>query len=522
MAFSPWKEKSPNLVYGLIDQAAAEMSWVGASSRTSRPAAKRTPVMTWARGAKLLCARHWPLASLMSSNARGNTASRDTALRFAGDTVRAAGHGLTNRARIHVHAVNAAVGTIRGAVMTADHGFPKPTAMSGQPKREGAARGRQGSRTILALLALLLAPLRHAVAAIRSNPRAPIPIAASAPIQPWRVRLLWEFDAMDTASGGRVHGWKAPALIDLRLSEHGPLREGLSSDWHVDLIRILGSNPSRDAGDIQVLDNLSAHHAWRLYRAFWQVSDTRAHWAVRLGWQGYDELFGLVPDGGDLLNSSFGQMPTSSQAGTPIWPQTAPGISVRWHPLAFYVMAGLWSGVPRDPGIPQGWNLPRRGDGSLQVLEVGLDHHARYKLALGTWALHRSGVAQQAHRGVYALADVVLLGAGRARRLGGFLQWGQTQPYLSAVGRYLGAGLRLRTRRHGRVSVGVARALLSPAFRLRHPGSARAETVYELTWRAHLNAHVSLQPDLQYIVHPGLAPQATHALEIGLRVNGSF
>ncbi|WP_297926641.1 carbohydrate porin [Metallibacterium sp.] len=367
-----------------------------------------------------------------------------------------------------------------------------------------------------------LAPAADAADPATNNLHAPIPLTASSKTQPWRVRLLWAFDVMDTASGGRARGWKAPALIDLRLTRHQRLQSGLDSYWHVDLIGIFGSNPSRDAGDIQVLDNLAAHHAWRLYRAFWQVGDVREHWALRLGWQGYDGLFGLVPDAGDLLNSSFGQMPTSSQVGTPIYPQTAPGVSARWHPDAFYVMAGLWSGVPRDPGIPQGLNLPRRGDGGLQALELGLDRHGRYKLALGAWALHRAGVAQQAHRGVYALADIVLLGAGSARHLGGFVQWGQTQPYQSAIGRYVGAGLRLDTRRHGRVSLGMARALLSPSFRLQHPGSARAETAYELTWRKRIDAQLALQPDVQYIVHPALAPRAGHALEIGLRVDGSF
>ena len=115
-----------------------------------------------------------------------------------------------------------------------------------------------------------------------------------------------------------------------------------------------------------------------------------------------------------------------------------------------------------------------------------------------------------------------MLGAGNARHLGGFVQWGQTQPYQSAIGRYVGAGVRWTTRRHGRVSLGMARALLSPSFRLQHPGSARAETAYELTWRKRIDAQLALQPDVQYIVHPALAPRAGHALEIGLRVDGSF
>ena len=393
-------------------------------------------------------------------------------------------------------------------------------------KRESARRHRRDrpplwQHALLATLAAVAFALPSAAAVGGTGVRAPVPIRLTGRIHPWRVRLLWAFDAMDTASGGRARGWKAPALIDLRLTKHGKLQDGMDSYWHVDLIRILGSNPSRDAGDVQTLDNLAARHAWRLYRAFWQVGDVRGHWALRLGWQGYDELFGLVPDGGDLLNSSFGQMPTSSQAGTPIWPQTAPGISARWHPDVFYVMAGLWSGVPRDPSLQQGWNLPRAGDGALQALELGLSRHARYKLAVGAWRLTRGAAREQAHRGVYALADVTLLNLGR-RHLGGFAQWGQTPPLQSPIGRYVGAGLRWCTVHHGRISAGIARAVLSPAFRALQTAAPRAETAYELTWRLRATPRLTLQPDLQYIVHPALAPHAAHALEIGLRVDGSF
>ena len=373
--------------------------------------------------------------------------------------------------------------------------------------------------------AATLAPTAEAPGARRTlhanNPRTPIPLRVRRSEHAWRARVLWAFDLMDTASGGRARGWKAPLLIDLRLTQHRRLAHGLDSYAHIDLIRIAGSNPSHDAGDVQTLDNLAAHHAWRLYRAFWQLRDTRQRWTLRLGWQGYDELFGLVPDGADLLNSSFGQIPTGSQAGMPIWPQTAPGISARWHPDAFYMMAGLWSGVPRDPSLQQGWNLPRAGDGALQALELGLSRHARYKLAVGAWRLTRGAAREQAHRGVYALADVTLLNLGR-RRLGGFAQWGQTPPLQSPIGRYVGAGLRWCTVHHGRISAGIARAVLSPAFRAQQIAAPRAETAYELTWRLRATPRLTLQPDLQYIVHPALAPHAAHALEIGLRVDGSF
>ncbi len=393
-----------------------------------------------------------------------------------------------------------------------------------------ACGDRPPDRPCVLLWALLAAVMLAAPSAACAHTaqdagvRAPLPMVLAGSAHPWHLQLMWTFDLMDTAAGGRARGWKAPGVIDLRLTRHQHLRSGLDSRWHIDLIRILGSNPSRDAGDAQVLDNLAAHHAWRLYRAFWQLGDPRRHWALRLGWQGYDESFGLVPAGSNLINSSFGQMPTGSEAGMPIWPQTAPGISARWHPGALYLQAGLWSGTPRDPGLPQDWNLPRRGDGGLQALELGLDRIGRYKLAVGAWALHRPGAAGQAHRGTYALADARLFEGARGSRLSGFLQWGRTRPGSSAVGRYRGAGLRWTptASAHGRLSLGIARAALSAAFRAGHPAAAATETAYEVTWRQRINTHLSVQPDLQYIAHPALAPTRDYALVIGVRVDGRF
>ncbi len=383
--------------------------------------------------------------------------------------------------------------------------------------RHGGARTR--AVAVLALVALCAAGNGHAAAA--GGARAPVTLGLPRATHGWKARLLWATDLMDAVVGGRAHGWKVPLLVDLRVTAHRRLGDALESYTHIDLIRIAGSNPSRDAGDLQTLDNLAAHHAWRLYRAFWQLHDPARHWTLRLGWQGYDELFGLVPDGADLINSSFGQMPTGSQAGLPIWPQTAPGIAARWHPGAFYVLGGLWSGVPRDPAVGHGLNLPRHGDGALQALETGLYRRGSYKLALGLWRLHRGAALAAAHQGVYALADVTLLhGGGEA--LGGFLQWGRTRPGVDAVSRYLGCGLRLTTAAHSRISLGIARARLATGYRRRHAGAPRAETAFELTWRMRVRPWLALQPDLQYIAHPALAPRASHALVAGLRLDGRF
>jgi porin len=50
----------------------------------------------------------------------------------------------------------------------------------------------------------------------------------------------------------------------------------------------------------------------------------------------------------------------------------------------------------------------------------------------------------------------------------------------------------------------------------------RAETVLELTSRARLLPAVSLQPDLQYVIHPGTDPLLENALVFTLRVEATL
>ena len=390
-------------------------------------------------------------------------------------------------------------------------------------RRDRASHGR----SLLLLCALASAAFAlpsPAAADDASSVRAAQPLDLIPASHPWRATLLWSVDAMDNVAGGARRGWGVPTVLDLRLQQHGVLADGLDSHWRVDVIRTTGTNPSEQAGDVQGLDNIAAPHVWRVYHAFWQLNDRVRHWALRAGWQGYDQAFALVPAGSDLINSSFGEAPSFSQAGVPIWPETALGATALWAPGPLFVQAGLWSGTPRNPGTRQGWGLPRGGDGALQALEFGVQRHGDYKLAIGGWSLHRASAHDAAHRGGYALAQLRLLDTAAHGHVSGFAQWSGTRPYRSDVARYVGAGLRWTPagEARGRLSLGVARATLSAAFRARHPAAAAAETAFEITWRQRVDARLSVQPDLQYIVQPALAPTRDHALVIGVRVDGRF
>lgn len=45
-----------------------------------------------------------------------------------------------------------------------------------------------------------------------------------------------------------------------------------------------------------------------------------------------------------------------------------------------------------------------------------------------------------------------------------------------------------------------------------------AEVVYELTYRARINRWLAVQPDIQYVRHPGTNPTLKDALVIGMRL----
>ncbi len=73
------------------------------------------------------------------------------------------------------------------------------------------------------------------------------------------------------------------------------------------------------------------------------------------------------------------------------------------------------------------------------------------------------------------------------------------------------------SRKSDQAGLAIARAGISDAAR-RVEGLPDAETSIEATYLFQANDQLSLQPDLQYIVHPASAPHLRNALVIGLRL----
>jgi porin len=151
----------------------------------------------------------------------------------------------------------------------------------------------------------------------------------------------------------------------------------------------------------------------------------------------------------------------------------------------------------------------------------------QHKLALGVWhytATFEDLSTPELHRGstgAYALLDRSL-----TRSIAAFAQLGVGDARVNRFASYAGAGLHIAAGSRDEFALGIASArngshYLDQQLALGSP-ALRTENIYELTYQHQLSDSLSLQPDVQYIVHPNTDPSLKNALSVLLRVELTF
>ncbi|MDE0839614.1 MAG: carbohydrate porin [Kiritimatiellae bacterium] len=127
--------------------------------------------------------------------------------------------------------------------------------------------------------------------------------------------------------------------------------------------------------------------------------------------------------------------------------------------------------------------------------------------------------------GYYLIAEKTLW-ASEQFTAGFFAQYGRADEANNAVAYYTGAGLTLSGLCPGRdaneTGIAVARAHASHALRDANPALGDHETTIEWTYHAPINDTWSLQPGVQYIIHPGMDERIDDAIQFALRVETTF
>lgn len=289
-------------------------------------------------------------------------------------------------------------------------------------------------------------------------------------------------------------------------------------------------------GDLLVTSNIDAPEALRLYEFWYELGN--GPWSVRSGLYDLNSEFDVNETGGLFINSAhgigaaFGQ---TGENGPSIFPISSLTVRTAYETETWTARIAVLDGVPGDPDDPSSNEIDLGGDdGALVIGELEAPIGRDGRLWTGYWRYTADftspfdGRVHDDNDGWYVGGEYGVSIADRD--VSWFVRYGRADARLNPLDEYIGAGLVVEGLLAGRpedsAGIAVASGRTGDPFRvdLRQNGAAPTahETAWELTYRAPLNEHLVLQPDLQLVQNPGGTRAVDDALVIGLRVEVSW
>ncbi len=373
------------------------------------------------------------------------------------------------------------------------------------------------------------------------------------------LELVYTGDVAANISGGIDQGVRYVDNLDLILSVDGDRFGWRGGGVMLYGIANQGGSISSLVGDAQGVNNIEAPTNWRLHEAWIeQAIGTRV--SVLAGVYDLNSEFDVNRTGALFINGSHGTGLDLSQSGLngpSIFPVTGLGARVRFTPAdGVEARAAILDGVPGDPDSPTGTHvLLRDEDGLLLAAELELfkrsDGHRRrlrkgprrileeidtqVRLVLGAWAyssdFDRIAAPTQTgrSRGGYLLGEwAAYRETDPEQGIRTFVRYGIAEETVNRFATYLGTGLvytgLLAGRDSDQAGLAVAVAVNGDPYLqanrpLLQPGQlARTETNVEVTYLAEMAPWLSVQADLQYVVHPDTREDVSNAVVPTLRI----
>ena len=385
-----------------------------------------------------------------------------------------------------------------------------------------------------------------------------------------------KFDSLHNRGGVR-DGGRTVSHLDLKLRADLEKLLGWSNAVayvNTDTDAGAGIN-ARHTGSLMGVSNLEVPVATtRLFHAWLQKGFFDDRFSLLAGIYPIDAEFFTLDSAATLLHPAYGPPADLSLTNAPsIFNNAAFGIRAKafFADREVYAMAALMDGIPNDPARPKATAIRlAKGDGAFVIGEIGwmpletghsfepvdpalvrqtpaLVAHEKYgglsKYAVGFWRYGNrvpdqldvdadGNPLQRRSQGAYLMAERSLfsLGGEAGRDVTAFGRYAFSDGHAIAIDRTWNLGLRLRGPLAGRpddsVTLGWTRSRLAPKWRAVQAAAgidtAPAEEAFEITWRAMLTPWLALQPDLQYVRHPGGAAAARHATLVGARIEITF
>lgn len=349
------------------------------------------------------------------------------------------------------------------------------------------------------------------------------------------VSLSINQDVASNFAGGIQTGFAHNGLINLNfqmntdqmnLWDNGTFRLHVQNSY--------GQKPSRDlVGDIQVFSNIEHGNYTYLFQ-FWykhQMGD----FTLLLGKHDLNESFFTSDPAGTYINSSFGIMPLAPlNVPVSIFPNTTLGMVGHYKMNKNLVLqGGLYNGKPGEithSNFGTDLNLNKQ-NGLFYIGELHLNNPFEKTGIYKFGAYHHSGEfqhplnnqsRQRGRSAIYFIADQMIYSEKKdnGEGLATLLQFGYLPGNHALNDFYAAYGLNytglFSTNSRDELGLAVAHASFNNKLNSMSNGNYEScETVLELTYKYPLPWNLIIQPDFQYIIHPGMKSTFSNAF-VGL------
>ena len=392
-----------------------------------------------------------------------------------------------------------------------------------------------------------------------------LPLIGLATEGEFTVGLATTLEGSAGLSGGASRGqaFHGLALVHADWQQTEKLTDGIDYRGYVSILALGGKGPTeRFIGDFLTASNIEGHPSTRLYS--WWLQAEKNQWTLRVGALLADEEFAGTKAGGNFFNSAFG-WPTFISANTvntgPAFYVAAPGLRLerKWGESGAWRI-GVYDGdtfdsPSGDPHINRhGVHYLLGGDqGWFVMSEIDFTpEKSKNRFKIGGW-LHtatftdvrddasgqpfsvsgRDPRKYSSNHGIYSVLERRLAGEpDKTGNLEFFARAGFSSSDRNTINWSIDTGLSWTGPIPGRpddiAALGIAYARFSYRFadsaRLADPASPAPdfEQVVEASYTLKVSAHLNLQPDFQYIRHPGGSTAGKDALVFLLRLNASY
>jgi porin len=296
-----------------------------------------------------------------------------------------------------------------------------------------------------------------------------------------------------------------------------------------------GNSVSELSSDLNGISNIETGvEAIRLYEAWIDHSFAEGKGSVRLGL--YDlnsefdagEVRSLFLNPGHGIGTDYAQ---SGQNGPSIFPVTSLAVRVNYQFEGdVYLRGTIADGVPGNPGHPKRTTIDLKdGDGLLLAAETGIARDDRL-WSIGGWAYTEEADdlvddAQHTNFGGYIALEERLMSAdkGDSFNLSGSVRLGMANEDVNPISTFFSAtvvatGL-IPAWPEDQIGLGFLMSNGSDKFLSLIDDPEDHEINIELTYFTNLTENITIQPDIQWVISPGLDGSVEDVFVFGLRLS---